>query len=496
MAVEPDRLRRAELGRTLASLLTGDDAPAVESTRHCAQALADLFRHTTVEPIGSLLLFNLHKRLLRETLARTRVGTSFYQDPAYDVVIDTPADQPPDLTCYPLIDRQVVIDNFDRLISSACTFASACHTSGATGPSLSIYKSHEEIEFLWQYYLRLQAVTVSRAPRPLVLSFPNLYHGVAVRTPSAGKVFVSGVTDDLLINDAIAVLRRRYAIPGCDDRISVITGLSYQVEFFTSYALQCGLDLPSFGIKALSVVGNYTPVCSRQFLEQAWGAPVFERFTLTESIAGAARCGRCGHFHLDWHAIGEVVDVDTRLPIAEGVGHLVLTQLYPFVQMQPLIRYMTGDMVRAFASTCSNTLTFDFLGKAANCIGRTRTHATEWLLFPADIYEVINPLPDIRLFETFATVRDAHDKTVGSPPFYTADVRSHADGCTVIRLTFELRYAPARYPDRIRELRTAIVAGIVDRSPALAAGMRDDTARLDVDFTGPGALGNATRMKI
>ncbi|MBO6758930.1 MAG: hypothetical protein JJ902_21550 [Roseibium sp.] len=478
--------------------LLDECAPVVRSDRATALGLADLFRFT-FEPgdQARTLLHALQNMLLGETIRHARANTVFYAGPDYADGSERQLFRAPDLTCWPVLNRQTIIDNFNDFMSASATFSSACHTSGATGPSLSIYKSTEELSFLWQFYQRLMKPALSgEHPRPLMLSFPNLYHGVAVRLPSHGKVFVSGVTDDLLIEDAVKVLQKTYAIPGHDSRISVLSGLSYQIEFFTHYLLEQGYDPKEFGIKSINVVGNYTPDYCKTFLTDAWDAILCERFTLTESAGGALRCFKCGHYHLDCHVVGEVVDPDDARPIEAGIGHLLLTQLYPFVQMQPLIRYVTGDLVRRIDSDCSNGLTFDFLGKSVNCISLKVDGAAHWVLFPADLYEIINTIPDIRLFENFPTVTRAHDRTVGSPPIYTQTVSEPDDGPMTIELTFELRYAPQRYADRAETLRRQIINGLRSAQTDLARFMDQGLVVLTVRFVGPGALGNAIRMKI
>lgn len=93
---------------------------------------------------------------------------------------------------------------------------------------------------------------------------------------------------------------------------------------------------------------------------------VNDRFTLTEAIGGASRIPGTDIFELDPHLLGEVVDPDTERRTDDSIGLLVLTNLYPFVQMQPLIRYTVGDLVRQLPGT--GPMRFQFLGKVRNCI--------------------------------------------------------------------------------------------------------------------------------
>jgi len=47
-----------------------------------------------------------------------------------------------------------------------------------------------------------------------------------------------------------------------------------------------------------------------------------------------------------------------------GVGELVITTLYPFAQMQPLIRYATGDLVYQTTLSGTETRAYAFLASS------------------------------------------------------------------------------------------------------------------------------------
>jgi hypothetical protein len=406
------------------------------------------------------------------------------------------AEDPPDLSRWPVIDRHDINKRFDDFIAQDVVFESACHTSGSTGASLQINKSREELAFLWSYYYEIMKPAFEGvASLPLSLFFPNFYHGVSIRMPSFGKVFVSGVTDDMLIQDALKVLKRTYNIPGHDSRISIISGLSFHLKFFTNYLLEQGYNPRNFGIRSISIVGEYVSGLSKRFLIDAWDATVVERFTLTESVAGATRCLQCDHLHLDPLAIGEVVDPDTQKSIEDGLGYLVLTQLYPFVQMQPLIRYYTGDLVRKVESSCCNTLTFDFCGKTANCISWRVDGQTEWLLFSVDLFEVINEIPDVRLYDTWPNVRVVKDTTVSSPPIFTQETRADPGRLGIV-LTLELRYTPHFFRDRVEELRNKIHTHLIRANSTLRQRLEEGSVCLDIRFVGPGSLMDSHKIKI
>jgi phenylacetate-coenzyme A ligase PaaK-like adenylate-forming protein len=439
----------------------------------------------------------LHKRLLAWTVRHARKYTDFYSNYTHADLPATDAPESPDLTPWPVTNRGDVMTRFDDFLARDVTFASASHTSGSTGPPLTVYRSSEELSFLWSYHIQLQRPARAALDRiPLVLFLPNFYHGSGIPLPSVGKVFVSGATDDTLIKDAAKVLQRIYQIPGHDRRISIVTGLSFHIKLLTLFLLEQGQDVTGFGVRALNVVGEYASAIGRRFLAQTWNATVYDRFTLTESVGGAMRCLQCDHFHLDPHVVGEVLDTDTGGPVETGVGYLVLTDLYPFVQMQPMLRYRTGDLVFKIASSCASTLTFDFLGKAENCLKVKRDGKTTWLILSAKLHDIVTEIPDIRTFDTFPNLRSVRDTTLASPPIFAKQIVTGDEHRASITLTFELRYAPEFFTQRAAEVRERIVRLLCEGDSVLRQGIADGSVELDVKFTGPGGLGAAHTIKV
>jgi phenylacetate-coenzyme A ligase PaaK-like adenylate-forming protein len=485
-------MNASEFARELESRLNSQRAAAL-----LPLDLANLFRQT-FQPGDhqKALLHVLQKYLLWRTVQHAHAQTVFYSDDVYATVPDSAPEDLPDLSAWPIIDRHDVNKRYADFIARDVVFESASHTSGSTGASLQLYKSREELAFIWSYYFEIMKPAFAGITSlPLSLFFPNLYHGVSMRLPSFGKVFVSGVTDDSLIQDALKVLQRTYDIPGHDSKISIISGLSFHIKFFTNFLLEQGYNPRDFGVRSISIVGEYVSRLSRKFLIESWDAIVIERFTLTESVAGATRCLQCDHFHLDPHGIGEIINPDTQKNIEEGIGYLVLTQLYPFVQMHPLIRYYTGDLVRKVESSCCNTLTFDFCGKTSNCIRWKVDGKTEWLLFSVDLFEIINELPDVRLYNTWPNVRIVKDTTVSSPPIFTQETRSDS-GRFAIVLTLELRYSPHFFQERVEQLQNKIRSHLVSVNAKLRQRLEEGVVTLDIRFVGPGSLSDTHKIKI
>lgn len=463
------------------------------------ETLADLFRPAANnQPFNQALLHTLHTFLLRRTITHARHHTQFYgQSPEYARWNSVPDGDPPDLRCWPVINRQHVSDRLQDFIAADVRLRSVAHTTGTTGATINVYKSHEEVTFLTRYYLRMfQPQTEALMSLPLSLSFPNFYHGAQIPLPAIGIPFFSGLTDDGLLRETVRMLETTYNIPGHDARISLLSGPEHELQFFTSYLLEQGRDPRSFGITAINTTGSHLTAHRRNFLSDSWGATVNDHFTLTELMGGAVRCHRCNRFHFDPIAIGEVLDVDTGEPVAQGVGALTMTGLYPFVQMQPLIRYETGDLVRRTESDCVGTMTFEFLGKRRSAIGLRRDGRTDWLVFPVPLYEFLSPIPDINMYGWNANVHTASDRSIGSLPLISLRTAEEGERLRV-DLLVELRYAPHYFAERTRELTSMIVSHLTEASgTTLVEHLRVGDVVLNVDFVGPGVLKERNFIKV
>jgi len=462
-------------------------------------ALADLFRYAGGEQEYAVALRRvLQVFLLGRTLTHARRHTKYYHNSDYpeQESIPTSSSCEPILDGIPLLRREAVADRLDEFLAEGVELHSVNHTSGTTGTPLSIHRSHEEIRFVREYYMRLfRPVALALKSRPLIMSLPNLYHGTPVPMPSIGMSFVGGVTDNTLIQDARRMLEREYRLKGYDSRISVLSGLPHHVLLLTTYLIEQGIDPRDFMLSGITVTGGYVATNSIRYLEESWGCPIHDRFTLTEAIGGASRLPGTDVFQLDPHILGEVVEPDSGRQIVEGgVGLLALTNLHPFVQMQPLVRYCVGDVVRRVPG--SGPLKFQFLGKEKNCISWVRDGRREWLLFSARLNELANIFPDCNYNQWYSNMDVVNDKSVGLLPFLAATGTREADRL-VINVGIELRYTPSRWPTRVDHLQQIVVAGLRDTpNSALAARMDSGEVQLNVRFVGPGALKAPLVLKI
>ncbi len=115
-------------------------------------------------------------------------------------------------------------------------------------------------------------------------------------------------------------------------------------------ARNSGLDPAGTSVRRVVVAGECWSEDWMRRLEEHWGARVFEQYGSTQRamawscpVGALAPDGRGVLHALSDHGIYEVVDPETRAPVSEGAGELVVT---PFVSSaSPLVRFATGDRV-------------------------------------------------------------------------------------------------------------------------------------------------------
>ena len=462
-------------------------------------ALADLFV-ASLHPSdhGRAVFRTLKMFLARRTIAHARARVPYYRDrAAYGEPIGEEAGAAVSLGAIPSINRAIVAAAHADFLADDVHFRSVCHTSGVTGAPLEVYKSHEEIGFIGAFFSRMIALPLAAPRRTLSLSFPTPHHGVPVPMPSPSIVFVGGVTDDALIKDAHRVLAADYRIDGEVRRISTLSGLGFQILFFTNYLLEQKADPAAFGLEGISVAGGFLPRHWRNFLEQAWGCPVHDRYSLTEAVGGATRCPACDLFRSDLQVIFEVVDVDTGRPLTSGIGKLLATNLYPFAQMMPLIRYETGDLVRLGECKCIQGPAFEFLGRLGNCLSAGSGPDRRWLIFSAKLHELLAELPDFNVYEWYSNVRAVKDRSIGSQPIVGLTHQAGENGRIRIRLEAELRYSPYAHPERAAELKRRLTEGLAAcEGTAFAEGLAQGRVDFDIELLPPGGFTGEYVIKI
>ena len=161
------------------------------------------------------------------------------------------------------------------------------------------------------------------------------------------------------------------------------------------------MDLATSPVRAVVVAGEPggSIAATRDRIEAAWGARVFDHSGMTEVGPMAIECpaNPCGLHVLEDDYVAEVIDPATTQPVPAGqVGELVVTNLGRLGS--PLIRYRTGDLVRVDPRPCpcgSQYLRLDggILGRADDMI-----HLRGNNVYPGALEALLRRFPEVAEF--------------------------------------------------------------------------------------------------
>lgn len=169
------------------------------------------------------------------------------------------------------------------------------------------------------------------------------------------------------------------------------------------YANENAIDFRKTSVKKIVCLGE--PVRQPDFtynelgrrITSQWNVKLFSTYASTEMSAAFTECshGKGGHSHPEL-LILEVVD-DNGNRVSEGEpGEVVVTTLG--VEGMPLLRYRTGDLCHVYYSKCScgrnTTRLGPVIGRKQQMIKYKGT-----TLFPQTIFNVIDMLPQIKLYQ-------------------------------------------------------------------------------------------------
>jgi phenylacetate-CoA ligase len=162
-------------------------------------------------------------------------------------------------------------------------------------------------------------------------------------------------------------------------------------------AAQEGIDLAGSPVRMLIVAGEPggSIPATRARIESVWGARVFDHYGMTEVGPVAVETVETPRSLLvmETQYIAEVLEPMSPRPVADGeTGELVLTNLGR--TGSPLIRYRTGDVVKARRHTNGMLLL------EGGILGRTddMIHVRGNNLYPAAIEAVVRQFPEVAEF--------------------------------------------------------------------------------------------------
>ncbi len=162
-----------------------------------------------------------------------------------------------------------------------------------------------------------------------------------------------------------------------------------------------GIDLANSAVRALIVAGEPGGAVPgiRSRIEAEWGARVFDHWGMTDlgSLGIEPENTPCSLLILETESIAEIIDPATGAPATPGeIGELVMTNLGRWGQ--PVLRYRTGDLVKATLDTSGDgtgqlMLEGGVLGRSDDMLVIRGNN-----VFPSSVEAVLREFPEVTEF--------------------------------------------------------------------------------------------------
>ncbi|MFD8984218.1 hypothetical protein [Streptomyces sp. NPDC059564] len=383
-----------------------------------------------------------------------------------------------DLALLPTIDKSVLLarPHRERLHPELAPEVFT-HTTGTTGHPFIRARSGVEIAAFKEHVAILQEVESARSGRPTLApvtfsAVPATVHGAFASTGLRLNVDVFTAAG---LDKTIGLLLRDDLAPGDHERHLI--GSPGGLLLLTRALRQLGLDPAALRLDRIVNLTDLLLPGQQALLRSAWpGTPLVNRFSLSEVSCGATECTECGAFHFDPVALPEVLDLDTGVPVPSGTGELTATELYPFAQLQPMIRYRTGDLVERIASPCDpGEVSVRLVGRRATTPLATVDGRTVAVISPVALAVGAELMPELERYPLGRPGTPGAEIRQGRP---LIKVAGRAEGAVV---HLELRAAPAFDPDLFPQRARNLVAELTDLVERLTDPQIPRTAlRLDV----------------
>lgn len=426
-------------------------------------------------------------RLIDLTARQARRQSPFYAE-RFAALDDTPLDAL-SLRDLPVLSRAEVEAAGDSIASRFADYAFSSYTSGTTrSEPLTIDRSLQEQRYISAFMSQLAPAAAK--PDGVALILATWHHGPRLQLPGSTIGLPVYLANEVGFIQARRLLGRSYRVGGGERRIGAIAGTPNRLMQLTAYLAAEGLEEVAEPVRTLQTSGRYITRHARDWLRGFWtNASLVDRYSLTELFAGAAQCETCGSFHFDPYGHAEMVPAQGADQPHAARGQLLLTGLYPFTQMTPLIRYAPGDLVEASSGDCATGQPgYRFLGRTSQALALDRFVAPGAFLSAAEIYEALDPIEDVARVPNPPYPQEAPKSPVpgwchaaGALPRFSTQPDAERP-----RLEVELRYSPAVFPDRVTDLETEIRNRLCQAAPSVADPIRQD--RLTIELRPPSDL--------
>ena len=295
--------------------------------------------------------------------------------------------KPADLQKLPLLSKQDVRQNLDRLIARNVDPRKLHRrpTSGTTGTPLLVYQSDTNEASERALWLRLRGWAGWQPGEKRATFFGYMVVPPERREPPLWRYdrperrLLCSVYHMARENVGLYLDKLREYQP------KVIEGYPSYLSFLALHLERAGQKLP---VHAIFTYSETLYPHQRRLIEDRFACKIFDWYGLTEKVASAVQCGYTDGYHVNAEkTIVEIIKPDGT-PAAPGeYGEIVGTNLDEYGM--PLLRYRSGDVSAYRPATCA-------CGRGLPLIEQVQTRVDDIITTPDG--RLINPAPLAGLF--------------------------------------------------------------------------------------------------
>ena len=320
----------------------------------------------------------------------------------------------------PIIDKSIMMDNFDEFV---------------TDPRLKLNELRTHIAQLTrdEYYLGEYRVLTTSGSSGLKGVFVSnrkewstalagflrcgSFMGVSPRLPKRWKISSIGadspmhVTYRMSVSSDVGLIKaqRLEATSSIEDLVDALN--AFQPEFLNAYPSIASLlaieqleGRLNIHPKVVSTLAEVRTKDMEQKIQEAWGVMPFDNYGMTEAgiVFGSDCSFHCGIHVFEDFFIVEVVDEQDRIVPDGSPGYkLLITNLFNFTQ--PLIRYEVSDMITMSTETCPCSRPFRLIarveGRSDDIIYLRGPQGRDVPVHPIHFHSTIGALQEIKQYQ-------------------------------------------------------------------------------------------------
>lgn len=386
-----------------------------------------------LEPIG---LSDYRTVLLRNTLLFLRERSPFYRERLADLDPDLDLEHGDVRTVLralpPLAHEEWARARAD-MRTGPLDGVTLGYTSGTTGSPAPHFTTQRELDAVQAAF----GVETSAGGTLVVANM--IQHGAAGLTGYSDRTVVHPMCRPEHYEQIAALLEHKAEPYDRLPKISEIHAQTMHFKALTMALLRQRGRVDDLGVERISLGRNLLSPRWRSRLETWWGAAVVSTYGFSEMrVCNANECLDCGFYHMPPTCLAEVLDESRDWEPVQpgGRGLLAVTGFYPFVELEPRVRYVPGDIVQLSPDVCPRWGETGFLPLGRRRHSARATGDGRWIC-PVDVFAAVDDHADVyRVLPASAAITDHAYDEAASPRFVL-------ESGNPVRLHVELRTAPS-----------------------------------------------------